>query len=84
MKIRAVETGFLHEERRVDRWTDMTKLIVAFHNFVKVLNNACHFFCVRQCLISATEKSVIFFYYCKREKCGPLQPEKSNMPEVSY
>jgi len=39
MKIRAVETGLFHENRRIDRRTDMTKLIVAFRNFVKVLNN---------------------------------------------
>jgi hypothetical protein len=60
MKIRAVETGLLHEERRMDRRTDMTKLIVAFRNFVKVLNNVRHFFYVRKCLISVTEKSVNF------------------------
>jgi len=34
MKIRAVETGLFHEERRIDRRTDMTKLIDAFRNFV--------------------------------------------------
>ena len=39
MKIPAVETELFHEERRMDRRTDMTKLIVAFRNFVKVSNN---------------------------------------------
>jgi len=33
MKIRPVETELLHADRRVDGWTDITKLIVAFRNF---------------------------------------------------
>ena len=38
MKIRAVGTRLIHEERRLDRRTDITKLIVAFRNFVEVFN----------------------------------------------
>jgi hypothetical protein len=41
MKIRLVETEFF----RVDGRTDMTKLIVAFHNIAKMPQNPClHYF----------------------------------------
>ena len=37
MKICPVGAELFHAARRTDRQTDMSKLIVAFHNFVKVL-----------------------------------------------
>jgi hypothetical protein len=33
MKIHPVGTELFHEDRRTDRWTDVTKPIVAFRNF---------------------------------------------------
>ena len=39
IKIRPVGAELFHLERRTDRRTDMTKLIVAFRNFVNAPNN---------------------------------------------
>ena len=36
-KIRQVGTDFFHADRQTDRQTDVTKLIVAFHNFARAL-----------------------------------------------
>jgi len=33
MKIHSVRAEFFHAEGRIDRWTDMTKPIVTYHNF---------------------------------------------------
>jgi hypothetical protein len=39
IKIRPVEAELFHVNRRTYRWTDMTKLIVAFRNFANVPKN---------------------------------------------
>jgi hypothetical protein len=39
MKIRPVEAELFHEDGRTDRQTDLTKLIVAFRNFVNSLKH---------------------------------------------
>jgi hypothetical protein len=39
MKILPVETELFHADRRTDGWTDMTKLIVPFRNFVNAPKN---------------------------------------------
>jgi len=36
MKIRRVGAELFHAERRMDRQTEMTELIVTFHNFANV------------------------------------------------
>jgi len=45
MKIRPVGTELFHADGQTDRQTDMTKLIVAFHNFANPpkMNIACTF-----------------------------------------
>jgi hypothetical protein len=39
MKIRQVGAELFHADGRTDGWTDMTKLIVAFHSFAYVPKN---------------------------------------------
>ena len=39
MKIRPMRVELFHADRRTDRQTDMTKLIVAFHNFSNAPKN---------------------------------------------
>jgi len=43
MKIRPVGAQLFHEDGRMDRPTDMTKLIVAFRNFMKAPKNVTGF-----------------------------------------
>jgi hypothetical protein len=39
MKIHPVRTKLFHADGQNDRWTDMTKLIVVFYNFVNASKN---------------------------------------------
>jgi len=39
MKIRPVGAKLFREDGRMDRWTDMTKLVVAFRNFTNAPKN---------------------------------------------
>jgi hypothetical protein len=43
MKIRPAGAKLLHGDGRIDRQTDMTKLIVAFRNFAKAPKCLMHF-----------------------------------------
>jgi len=42
MKIRPVGAVMLHEQRRMDGQTDMTKLIFTLRNFANVHKKVCH------------------------------------------
>jgi hypothetical protein len=42
MQIRPVGAELFHTDRETDRRTDMTKLIVAFHNFTNAPKNSLH------------------------------------------
>ena len=43
VKIQQLGAGSFHEDGRTDRQTDITKLIVAFRNFVNAPKNKIHF-----------------------------------------
>jgi len=44
MKIRSVGAKYFHADRQTERWTDMTKLIVAFRNCANAPKNQSMFY----------------------------------------
>jgi len=52
MKIHLVGAKLFHINAQTDRWTDMTKLLVTFHNFANVPKTRTHFnFLCVSCLL---------------------------------
>ena len=66
MKIRAVEAEFFHVDRRTERQTDMTKLIVAFQSFANALKKAAlktSSLCVCVCVYVHTHTHTYIYIY---------------------